>query len=989
MLNRPLHQALRDLTGQPVGVSNPGITAIEHPKGHEQYRFACPVCGSSKAYCSYLFASMPSGPHMGFDRSRWNCFKCGTAGDDRRVHDWVTQLHRIVQYWRSNPDKLKATPLVDSTLAEKGPDGDDTEDMGPTMPHGCVPIADLPAHHPAIQFLQRKYNIPLEYFTDTYFCGVRDPDYPMARNRIVWPIVCDGVFLGWQGRSVDPHNDIRWYTSPGIALPVWRLDTLDPAVDVPVVAEGIPSALACGRCGVATFGKELSGHQLELLTRFPRVVLALDPETFLPDQRSGGTVFADKMAQQLRERGVQVDLLAWPADILEKARVAVSTGGSVVDPADIGPEGVSQYAPAGVVLLTVACASPGGHEWTRPTREMPVDTSTTELPAPPIGDELWVYDLEVLPNYFMACFTNGRQWVWFYHNSLAALVQFLSTGNKVLAGFNNSGYDDPLLTYLCHNPGASADDIFRVSYNLINSSDKSLMFELGYRLSRPWRGSIDVMALLPGRRALKELQASHGFGRIFESPISFDKALEQEQVDITRAYCSHDVAATRDLLLQYWDRVTLRQKLLELFPVITDRIYTMAEPKIAERLFMGLHREVTGENRADVEGKRDADPDNTADAYPLKDVVSKWVAYDTPVLQRMLSELLSKGRVQKTAKGGWELVGVDSKMEVAGVTVQLGVGGLHSVDQPGVFREEDGWTIRDADVGSMYPSMIIAMGIGPSQLGGGFHNAYTALRDRRLAAKAAGDKLVADAYKLVLNSFYGQLNNRYSPLYAPLQAWRVTLNGQLFLMMLMEQIALAGGEVLSVNTDGVTYRCRHEHLPAIHAACAAWEAKTRLSLEEVEYQWVVRRDVNNYIALPMGSSQPKVKGVYGKGNSNQAPVVRRAVVDYLVNGVPVEETVNAAPDLLDFAYNKRVRGATITTEDGVDVGSITRWVVGAGDHRLYRTKGEKRTAIGGSAGFILIDDLYAINHAAVRAAIDLQYYIDRATELIAVTEAVL
>lgn len=51
-----------------------------------------------------------------------------------------------------------------------------------------------------------------------------------------------------------------------------------------------------------------------------------------------------------------------------------------------------------------------------------------------------------------------------------------------------------------------------------------------------------------------------------------------------------------------------------------------------------------------------------------------------------------------------------------GLEVQLGLGGLHSVDKPGIFIADDEYELLDADVVSYYPTTVIKYGIAPAHL---------------------------------------------------------------------------------------------------------------------------------------------------------------------------------------------------------------------------------------------------------------------------------
>lgn len=75
-----------------------------------------------------------------------------------------------------------------------------------------------------------------------------------------------------------------------------------------------------------------------------------------------------------------------------------------------------------------------------------------------------------------------------------------------------------------------------------------------------------------------------------------------------------------------------------------------------------------------------------------------------------------------------------------------------------------------------------------------------------------------------------------------------------------------------------------------------------MDLELDIYRKVIQKDVNNYIIVDE-KGDVKRKGAYVKKlNSldNDLPIVNKAVVEYLVNGVDIEDTILASNLLIDF-----------------------------------------------------------------------------------------
>ena len=65
--------------------------------------------------------------------------------------------------------------------------------------------------------------------------------------------------------------------------------------------------------------------------------------------------------------------------------------------------------------------------------------------------------------------------------------------------------------------------------------------------------------------------------------------------------------------------------------------------------------------------------------------------------------------------------------------------------------------------------------------------------------------------------------------------YQTTLNGQLYLLMLIEQLEESGIEVISANTDGIVSRFKPSLEPIYNQICANWQNMTNLSLEYTDY----------------------------------------------------------------------------------------------------------------------------------------------------------
>src|SRR5206468_2305863 len=121
-------------------------------------------------------------------------------------------------------------------------------------------------------------------------------------------------------------------------------------------------------------------------------------------------------------------------------------------------------------------------------------------------------------------------------------------------------------------------------------------------------------------------------------------------------------------------------------------------------------------------------------------------------------------------------------LTVGECTYKMGIGGLHSTESEVAHIAEADTLLLDRDVVSYYPSIILNQHLFPSHLGRDFLRVYRSIVERRVGAKKAGNKVVADSLKITINGSFGKLGSIYSILFAPDLMIQVTITGQLALL---------------------------------------------------------------------------------------------------------------------------------------------------------------------------------------------------------------
>jgi hypothetical protein len=227
-------------------------------------------------------------------------------------------------------------------------------------------------------------------------------------------------------------------------------------------------------------------------------------------------------------------------------------------------------------------------------------------------------------------------------------------------------------------------------------------------------------------------------------------------------------------------------------------------------------------------------------------------------------------------------------------------------------------------------------------------------------------KAIEAGLKIALNGCFGKLGSPWSVLYAPHLMITTTLTGQFALLMLIQRAEKMGISVVSANTDGVVMRIpRHMIGPiekdrvtsgAVKSLIEQWEADTGFTMEATPYRSIFNASVNDYIAITE-SGKVKWKGRVANpwrsgGNfkpdlraqlmkNPQMPILANAVVDLILDGTPIEETIRASRDVRDFVTVVNVQGGG--TWRGDWLGKVVRYYWSTDGEEILKAKPHETT----------------------------------------------
>lgn len=551
-------------------------------------------------------------------------------------------------------------------------------------------------------------------------------------------------------------------------------------------------------------------------------------------------------------------------------------------------------------------------------------------------DNAVVYDIETFPNCFtlaMECLHTEQKAVWEVspkrddRQYLIEWLTWLARSTTPMIGFNNIHFDYPVIHSFFHNPRATYDDLYAKAMQIIDGNDR---FGNTVWADNRFAPQIDLFKIhhfdnRAKSTSLKWLEINMRSENVVDMPVEVGTALSADQVDhYLKPYNKHDVSETKKFAHYSSNAIGFRMGLIDQFGI---DVLNWSDSKIGSETVI---KEIGKELCYDYSSGRRKIRQTVRTSIPINDIIFPYVQFQNPEFQRVENYLrqqtLTKDEFDESIKT--KGVFTNLKAHVGGMDYDFGVGGIHGSLERKAFVATEDWLIKDIDVVSKYPSIGIVNRLSPAHLGDAFCSVYAELPKRRKHwQEIKGKKCVeANSIKLGGNSVYGNSNNKYSPFYDPQYTMTVTINGQLMLCMLAEQLAeVPTLQMIQINTDGMTYVVHRDYLDLTKQIENWWEQLTALELEEQFYTRMWIRDVNSYISESYDGTL-KQKGAYwhpdpddyhGSISSSQPPAWHknlsnvasvRAAVAHMTTGADIETWLRFNTDPYDFMCAVKAKG---------------------------------------------------------------------------------
>lgn len=342
---------------------------------------------------------------------------------------------------------------------------------------------------------------------------------------------------------------------------------------------------------------------------------------------------------------------------------------------------------------------------------------------------------------------------------------------------------------------------------------------------------------------------------------------------------------------------------------------------------------------------------------------------------------------------------LEERFSCFGSTLSFGLGGLHSIEDPKIYKESSYRSIVHIDAESAFPNILTNYRIYPKFLGDDFFTAYMNMLAIRIKSKNDGNEDKNKMFKRILVATVGMFNNQNDPMYDPVSYYTITINVQFLLLMLAERLFTKFHcNFIQWNTDGLFIEIGKFTNKELEELLISFRNETKVNFKTEYYEQLYQLDCNNYFGVKRDwAARKHIMGInpfdliVGKGvfkapnktfKASNANIIFQAIMaHFLFDKKPEDVIKNAAQkSQQDFMLFSKVPESYKTKYGEVETFNTNRYYYSKSGKMLWKQPSDSNAMIP------ISDKGYPVKLCNVNRTvddIDVNYYICRAKTIIA------
>lgn len=451
--------------------------------------------------------------------------------------------------------------------------------------------------------------------------------------------------------------------------------------------------------------------------------------------------------------------------------------------------------------------------------------------------------------------------------------------NCIFCSYGNFHYDDTVISYIIKNKNkfdlilretkSIVKDIYAFS-NTVLTEPEDKWGE--YKYSNLFK-SIDISVLLMPKK----------------KRVSFEQA--QYNLKLNTGDIIHDVRNIQYIYINYCiEELKVRKIINDEYKINSTSLDSVST---GISILRSLYLKETKLKWNSIKNKTSA-----YDEIVLKDIIFPYVKFNDKYLTNILENMKSL-IVNKSEKYNKNILWKDSY-------INIGLGGLHSIEEAGVVKLNVNEIIIYADFNSMFSSIMVNNNIYPRHLDEKFIDVYKRIYYSRLESSGVKRMFL----KWALNSCIGMFKKDNNWLCDPKAYYTITINSQLLLLMFAEKLFDSNliNRIVNWNTDGLHIIANKNNIDKIKHIINEFESDFNMQIKTSLYNSMIQYNGNNYIEF--NNEESNCRGLFNIDTVidkySNFPIISMAINKYFMLGIDIEDTIRNNRDIFNFCtyYNK-------------------------------------------------------------------------------------
>lgn len=319
------------------------------------------------------------------------------------------------------------------------------------------------------------------------------------------------------------------------------------------------------------------------------------------------------------------------------------------------------------------------------------------------GKTVFVYDIEVFPNFFSITVKNTESGNHRFlqisekRNDMPDIAKLFLNKNIWFVGYNSKHYDSPVISYILINyKSLISKPIWEITRELKKFSDLVINSATSaswskYKYANLFK-DLDLLTMMFAQKlrvGLKSLQVTMEYDNVEEYDGDFNKPLPEEDFEKLESYNLNDVLSTEQLLYRISGEIDLRLGIQDTLGV---DVLNMDGVNLGVEVIKTNYLKETGKNWKDIKDLR-----SPCDEIDLKDIIFDFISFKRSELQTLLKTLksthinLAEEKLKKQ-KDRWKQTVFLDDLEIT-----YSLGGVHTKNKPAIYKSDNQWVIIDSD----------------------------------------------------------------------------------------------------------------------------------------------------------------------------------------------------------------------------------------------------------------------------------------------------